>query len=78
MYPCCVTLAIPDDKDDHNLVIGNLKETSIYDAWNSEKMKNLRKIHKVGEYKRNNICINCVNVNYPTRKYIKDIKKKLT
>ena len=75
IYPCCVTHAIPGDKDDHNLVIGNLKETSIFNAWNSEKMKKLRKIQKSGEYKKNNICISCVKSNYPTKKIISEFKE---
>ena len=37
--PCCISF----NKD---LILGSLKSTTIYKAWNSEKMNNLRKCIK--------------------------------
>lgn len=77
IYPCCVTLAIPEDQKKDNLIIGNIKHSTIFKAWNSNKMKNLRIIHKEGNYKKNNICNNCVNLNYPTKKFIEKLKNNI-
>ena len=54
--PCCSFYAV-------DLVIGNWKENSLKEIWNSEQMKNIRQIHKNGEYFKNEVCKNCVE-NY--------------
>ena len=60
MYPCCVSF----NKD---LKLGSIKDTSIYDAWNSKKMKELRRIHKSGNFYENETCKDCVNLIYPSK-----------
>ena len=54
--PCCSFYAV-------DLVIGNWKENSLEEIWNNDKMKELREIHKTGDYQKNNVCKNCVQ-NY--------------
>ncbi len=41
------------------MVVGNVGEESLYNIWNSRKMKELRKLHRNGEYFRNRICEQC-------------------
>lgn len=60
IYPCC-------ESYNKNLVLGSIKNTSIYDAWHSEKMNEIRKIHKAGEYKKNATCKKCVELIYPPK-----------
>ena len=62
--PCCVSF----NKD---LKLGSIKDTTIHEAWNSSMMKDLRAIHKSGDYKKNKTCDKCVNLIYPP------IEKKL-
>jgi len=56
VLPCCSFYA-------SELVVGNWKKESLQDIWNNEKMVELRRIHKNGEYTKNEICKNCVQ-NY--------------
>ena len=64
-------------KNYKNFVLGNINDTSIYDAWNSPKMKELRKIQIEGKFKKNPTCAMCVKYTYPTKKFIqsKNINK---
>ena len=41
--------------------LGNVKEHSIYELWNSKYIKDLRHLHKLGNYKENPWCKKCVN-----------------
>jgi radical SAM protein with 4Fe4S-binding SPASM domain len=50
---CCSFYAV-------DLVVGNWKNESITDIWNGEKMKQLREIHKNGEYFKNPACKTCI------------------
>ncbi len=43
-----------------DLVVGNWKKNNLEEIWNGEKMKELREIHKNGEYEKNPICKACV------------------
>lgn len=54
--PCCSFYAV-------DLVIGNWKENTLEEIWNNKKMKELREIHKSGDYQKNLVCKNCVE-NY--------------
>ena len=54
--PCCSFYAV-------DLVVGNWKQNSLKTIWNNEQMTELRKIHKTGEYYKNNVCKNCINNN---------------
>ena len=56
--PCCVSF----NKD---LILGSIHTSTIYDAWHSKKMKNIREMHKRGEYYLNKTCSDCVNLYYP-------------
>jgi radical SAM protein with 4Fe4S-binding SPASM domain len=58
MYPCCVSF----NKD---LKLGSIKTDTIYNAWNSKKMNELRELHKKGDYSKNKTCKDCVNLIYP-------------
>ncbi|MDE2589290.1 MAG: SPASM domain-containing protein [Patescibacteria group bacterium] len=53
---CCSMYAM-------DLVVGNWKKNTLKDIWNGDKMKELRSIHKSGEYYKNNTCKMCVE-NY--------------
>ncbi len=61
MYPCCVSF----NKD---LCLGSVKDTTIYDAWHSEKMNEIRELHKNGRFYDNKTCKDCVNLIYPPSK----------
>ena len=54
--PCCSFYAV-------DLQVGDWKKDSLKTIWNSDKMVELRKIHKAGEYYKNDICKNCVHNN---------------
>jgi radical SAM protein with 4Fe4S-binding SPASM domain len=41
------------------LVIGNIKDDSLYKLWNSKKMKDFRLMHKEGRYYENPVCLKC-------------------
>ena len=56
--PCCVNF----NKD---LTIGHLSKDTIYQAWNSKKMNEIRDMHKRGEFYLNETCRDCVNLIYP-------------
>ncbi|MEM3008115.1 MAG: radical SAM protein [Candidatus Nitrosotenuis sp.] len=56
VLPCCSFYAA-------DLVVGNWKKNSLKEIWNNEKMRELRKIHKDGDYTKNNVCKNCIQ-NY--------------
>ena len=46
-----------------DLVVGNWKGNSLKDIWNNNKMRELREIHKRGEYFKNDVCKSCIE-NY--------------
>ena len=60
MYPCCVSF----NKD---LKLGSIKDTSIYNAWHSPKMSEIRELHKNGKFYENSTCKDCVNLIYPPK-----------
>ena len=43
------------------LSLGKYPDTSLYDAWHSPLMQELRMIHKDGRYADNPVCNFCVN-----------------
>ena len=51
--PCCAMYS-------SELSLGTFPDTSLYDAWNSYSMQELRRIHKSGRYVDNEICRKCV------------------
>ena len=50
--PCCAMFS-------SYLKLGNIKESSLYDLWNSNLAKELRKLHKEGRYRENKTCLKC-------------------
>tara|TARA_Y100000310_G_scaffold100101_1_gene97963 strand:+ start:1551 stop:2621 length:1071 start_codon:yes stop_codon:yes gene_type:complete len=52
--PCCAFFS-------EELSLGNVKERSIHELWNSKEMRNLRDIHKNGKYEENPWCKKCIN-----------------
>jgi len=50
--PCCAFHAV-------NIPVGNVYHQSIEEIWNSEKMRNLRRLHKEGRYFDNRTCLEC-------------------
>lgn len=56
VLPCCSFYAV-------DMVVGNWKKNSLEEIWNSEMMRELRGIHKNGEYTKNTVCKNCIQ-NY--------------
>jgi radical SAM protein with 4Fe4S-binding SPASM domain len=56
VLPCCSFYAV-------DLVVGNWKNRSLKEIWNNEKMQELRKMHKNGDYFKNSICKACIQ-NY--------------
>lgn len=44
----------------HEHLLGNLRNVSIEDAWNSNTMKNLREIHSNGDWAKFQLCTHCV------------------
>ena len=61
--PCCVSF-------NKNLILGSIHSTKIYDAWHSEKMNNIRQMHKEGKFYLDKTCSDCVNLIYPTNKIV--------
>lgn len=59
--PCCPMFS-------SKLKLGEIGKDSIFEAWNSPAMKQLRQIHKDGEYKKNKVCRECVALIFPTSK----------
>jgi|APSaa5957512535_1039671.scaffolds.fasta_scaffold14564_3 radical SAM protein with 4Fe4S-binding SPASM domain len=41
------------------LVIGNIRKDTLYDLWNSKKMRDFRLMHKEGRYYENPVCLKC-------------------
>ena len=59
VLPCCSFYAL-------DLVVGNWKAESLKDIWSNEQMRQLRQIHKTGDYVKNAICKTCIeNVYFP-------------
>jgi len=53
VLPCCSFYGV-------DLVAGNWKNESLKKIWNGKKMKELREIHKKGEFYKNKVCKNCI------------------
>ena len=45
--------------------MGSIRTGTIYEAWNSKKMNEIREIHKTGEFYKDKTCKDCVNLIYP-------------
>jgi len=53
ILPCCTFYG-------QLMPLGNFNTMTLREAWNSEQMTELRRIHTAGEYWRNEHCVNCV------------------
>lgn len=51
--PCCTFF-------NEELSLGNISQNSIFELWNTPKMKNLRQLHKEGRFYENPWCLSCV------------------
>ena len=60
IYPCCFI--------SNDLVVGDLREDTIYRAWNSEKMGAIREVCRTGQYHKNKSCKACVGLLFPQTK----------
>lgn len=56
ILPCCCMNGI-------GLRLGNLNSMTLTEAWNSDKMRNLRELHAAGNYKQNPACRRCIDGN---------------
>lgn len=56
--PCCAMFS-------SYLKLGNIKESSLYDLWNSRKARDLRKLHAEGRYNENEVCLKCSKAGGP-------------
>jgi len=54
ILPCCCM-------NGTELQIGNIKDMSLNEAWNSQKIKDLRELHKNGDYRQNEVCRRCID-----------------
>ncbi len=77
IFPCCYSLVMGDKgtKNYDNFVLGNINKISIFDAWNSEKMKKLRRLQVEGKFNQNPTCKMCVKFTFPTKKTISEYKR---
>lgn len=57
-----VSACCPDWEE--KLIIGNLRENSIYEIWNSDKLRKLQYQHLKGERKKNSVCGNCGHIKF--------------
>lgn len=46
------------------IILGNIKESSVYDIWHGEKLNKIRELHSQGNFDRIPVCANC-GVNTP-------------
>ena len=53
ILPCC-------KMGGKKLALGNIKNMSLKEAWNSKKMNQLRYIHKTNKWKDNPVCRRCI------------------
>lgn len=53
ILPCCCM-------NGTELMIGNISDMTLKEAWNSDKIKELRKLHKSGKYYENEVCRRCI------------------
>lgn len=54
VHPCCSFYT-------YELKMGDVKNSTIYDIWNSKEFRELRKLHYEGRYRDNSTCNKCIN-----------------
>ena len=54
ILPCCCM-------NGTELQLGHTDSMTLKEAWNSEKMQNLRDLHLSGNYKQNHVCRRCID-----------------
>lgn len=60
VYPCCMAFEEPEE-----LRLGNIREKSLKEMWDSEKLERLRDIHRRGDYRGLGPCSRCTYPKYP-------------
>ena len=68
MFPCCHAFEAPDD-----LLLGDFHDVSIHEAWNSDKLQNMRRIHKDGDYQDIATCYRCAYPKQPVQLNVENI-----
>ena len=53
--PCCISSYAPQ------LALGNIRDNTVSEFWNSDTVKELQRIHTNGEYYKNPVCRACVS-----------------
>lgn len=48
----------------HKIVLGNVKEHSLYELWNGKEFNDLRRIHLRGQRARHSLCGKCTTLEY--------------
>ena len=56
ILPCC-------KMGGKKLALGNIENMTLKSAWNSDKMKNLKLMHKENRWRENPVCKRCINGN---------------
>ncbi len=72
IFPCCYSLVMSDKGSENykKFLIGDLRTHTIHQAWNSKKMKDLRKLQLEGRLRENPTCLNCARFTFPTKKFV--------
>ena len=68
MFPCCHSFEAPDD-----LLLGRLQEMSIHKAWHSDKLQDIRRTHKDGDYQNVDTCYRCAYPKQPVKLNVDNI-----
>ena len=67
IYPCL----FHGVKDNRDILLGNIKDSSIKELWNSKKMNELRQLHIQGRANEISSCENCSYRNTELEKILK-------
>jgi radical SAM protein with 4Fe4S-binding SPASM domain len=54
IIPCCTFQG-------RSMKVGNVSSMTLKEAWDSSAFKGLRSLHMAGDYKKNPLCVECVN-----------------
>ncbi|MBN3038372.1 MAG: radical SAM protein [Candidatus Omnitrophica bacterium] len=69
IYPCCLGMQL---REDSGLVLGNIKEVSILDCFNSDKLKAMRRYHLENNYSKIPECEKCDFWSFSPNIFVKD------
>lgn len=79
IFPCCYSLVMSEkgSQNYEDFIIGDLRKNTIYEAWNSKKMNDLRNLHLNYKLKENYTCLKCAKFTFPTKNFVSEYSKKL-